>query len=540
MSNIYALEPHTNAKVILHTTAGDVEIELWSKETPKAARNFLQLCMEGYYDNTIFHRIVPNFIIQGGDPSGTGQGGESIYEDDEFPNEYHSRLRFNRRGLVGMANVGGAEQGSQFFITLDITEELTRTHTLFGRIAGDTIYNVLKMGEMETDANERPLYPPRIKTTEIVLNPFDDIVPRITKREKKMARALEKQKAAELEAKKKKKKEKKQLNLLSFGEEAEEMTPTEEKKAKKSSYDFLPEDKKVPAAEMPPPPPFAEKKPKSSEKQSSKSEDTPPPKEEVVPIKEEKRVKEKRSRESESKEEKSSSLSEIDKLKNDIRQMEYDRREEREGRTDSKDKKKKKLSLIEQQRLKYARRGAADTGGLKERKRRGEGDQDTLSKLMAFQSKLSSAEPGSAAGEKKSKEEKPPCKLHLIPGCESCYDTSKEDAEQETDEGWMTHKLVFEKDKKGKDLMQRTESVDDYLVIDPRARKAEAEQQERDKRKGKQSHVGQAFRKRQREHRDDGEDDHDDRRRRRSGAGGHSSSSSSSRRDDEKRRRDYR
>ena len=65
---------NVSGKVILHTTAGDVEIELWCKETPKAARNFIQLCMEGYYDNTIFHRIVPNFIMQGGDPSGTGQG----------------------------------------------------------------------------------------------------------------------------------------------------------------------------------------------------------------------------------------------------------------------------------------------------------------------------------------------------------------------------------------------------------------------------------------------------------------------------------
>lgn len=60
--------------MILHTTSGDIEIELWGKETPKATRNFIQLCMEGYYDNTIFHRIVPGFIIQGGDPTGTGQG----------------------------------------------------------------------------------------------------------------------------------------------------------------------------------------------------------------------------------------------------------------------------------------------------------------------------------------------------------------------------------------------------------------------------------------------------------------------------------
>ncbi|KAG2223588.1 hypothetical protein INT45_001670 [Circinella minor] len=518
MSNIYALEPHTNGKVILHTTAGDVEIELWCKETPKASRNFIQLCMEGYYDNTIFHRIVPNFIMQGGDPSGTGQGGESIYEDEEFPNEYHSRLRFNRRGLVGMANMGDGEQGSQFFITLDTTEELTRTHTLFGRIAGDTIYNVLKMSEMDTDANERPLYPPRIKSTEIVLNPFDDIVPRITKREKKLARALEKQKQAELEAKKKKKKEKKQLNLLSFGEEAEEMIPKDDKKNKKSSsYDFLPEEKKISSTELSPPITDLRKNEKIESMESSPSL----PMDNIKEIKKENESKVKN-------EESSSHQSEIEKLKNDIRQMEQDRRDEREGRKDDKEKKKKKISLIEQQRQKYARRGAADVGGLKERKRRGEGDNDTFSKLLAFQQKLSTAKPSSTTTEKK-KKELPPCKLHLVPGCESCRDTSLDqnnNEEEEIDDGWMSHKLVFEKDKKGKGSMERTESVDDYLVIDPRVRKAEAEQQERDKIKGKQNHLGQAFRKRERDHRDDDHDDHNRRRR------------DDRRRDDRKRSRD--
>lgn len=66
-------------KALLKTTVGDIDIELWSKEAPKACRNFVQLCLEGYYDNTIFHRVVPNFIVQGGDPTETGEGGESVY-----------------------------------------------------------------------------------------------------------------------------------------------------------------------------------------------------------------------------------------------------------------------------------------------------------------------------------------------------------------------------------------------------------------------------------------------------------------------------
>ena len=77
MSNIYIQEPATRGKVVLETTVGDIEIELFSKECPLACRNFLQLCLDGYYDGTVFHRVVPNFIAQGGDPTGTGEGGES-------------------------------------------------------------------------------------------------------------------------------------------------------------------------------------------------------------------------------------------------------------------------------------------------------------------------------------------------------------------------------------------------------------------------------------------------------------------------------
>src|SRR4051812_18378409 len=79
MSQIYINEPPTTAKVCLKTTAGDIDIELWTREAPKTRRNFIQLCLEGYYDNTIFHRVVKDFIVQGGDPTGTGTAGESIY-----------------------------------------------------------------------------------------------------------------------------------------------------------------------------------------------------------------------------------------------------------------------------------------------------------------------------------------------------------------------------------------------------------------------------------------------------------------------------
>src|ERR1700761_6563619 len=106
MSTLYNLEPQPTAKVILQTTSGDISLELFAKQTPLASRNFLQHCLDGYYNGTIFHRLVPGFIIQGGDPTGTGFGGKSALDDEgaPFADEFHSRLKYNRRGLLGMAN----------------------------------------------------------------------------------------------------------------------------------------------------------------------------------------------------------------------------------------------------------------------------------------------------------------------------------------------------------------------------------------------------------------------------------------------------
>lgn len=133
--------------------------------------------MEGYYNGTIFHRVVRGFIAQGGDPHGDGTGGDSIF-GHPFKDEFHTRLRFCRRGLVAMANSGKDDNASQFFFTLGEAPELQNKHTIFGKVGGDTIYNVLKMQDGEIDANERPAYPYKIIKTEVLLNPFDDIVPR--------------------------------------------------------------------------------------------------------------------------------------------------------------------------------------------------------------------------------------------------------------------------------------------------------------------------------------------------------------------------
>ncbi|XP_006186147.1 spliceosome-associated protein CWC27 homolog isoform X1 [Camelus dromedarius] len=249
MSNIYIQEPPTNGKVLLKTTAGEIDIELWPKETPKACRNFIQLCLEGYYDNTIFHRVVPGFIVQGGDPTGTGTGGESVY-GAPFKDEFHSRLRFNRRGLVAMANAGPHDNGSQFFFTLGRADELNNKHTIFGKVTGDTIYNMLRLTEVDIDDEDRPHNPHKIKSCEVLFNPFDDITPRETKRPKRDK--------PDEEVKRLRPKGTKNFSLLSFGEEAEEEEEevnrvSQSMKGKsKSSHDLLKDDphlSSVPAVE---------------------------------------------------------------------------------------------------------------------------------------------------------------------------------------------------------------------------------------------------------------------------------------------------
>ncbi|KXZ45505.1 hypothetical protein GPECTOR_54g247 [Gonium pectorale] len=222
MSNIYNLEPPTKGKVLLHTSIGDLEIELWSKEAPKACRNFVQLCAEGYYDGTIFHRVIKDYIAQGGDPTGTGDGGESIY-GEPFKDEFHSRLRFTRRyggsGLVACANKNEPHSnGSQFFITLDKTDWLNNRNTIFGRVVGDTVYNMLRFNDLPVDSDDRPLEPPVIKDAEVVWNPFDDLVPRV---DREAVKAEQEARSAAAAAKKRAAGRTKNLALLSFGDEAE-------------------------------------------------------------------------------------------------------------------------------------------------------------------------------------------------------------------------------------------------------------------------------------------------------------------------------
>jgi peptidyl-prolyl cis-trans isomerase SDCCAG10 len=122
--------------------------------------------------------VIKDFMIQMGDPTGTGEGGKSIW-GRPFKDELHGRIKFNHRGQVAMANENKPNSNhSQFFVTLGPCEWLDRKHTIFGKVTGNTIYNVTRMSDVETDANNRPIDNIFIISTEVLWNPFDDIIPR--------------------------------------------------------------------------------------------------------------------------------------------------------------------------------------------------------------------------------------------------------------------------------------------------------------------------------------------------------------------------
>ena len=121
------------ANVVLDTNYGKIELKLFKKAAPLAVENFTKLTKKGYYNGIIFHRVIKNFMIQGGDPTGTGTGGSSIW-GKEFNNEYAPNLTFNKPYLLAMANRGPNTNGSQFFITVAKTPWLNGGYTIFGEV----------------------------------------------------------------------------------------------------------------------------------------------------------------------------------------------------------------------------------------------------------------------------------------------------------------------------------------------------------------------------------------------------------------------
>jgi peptidyl-prolyl cis-trans isomerase B (cyclophilin B) len=134
----------------LHTNHGPIAIELYDGEAPKTVENFRKLAGEGFYDGVIFHRVIPDFMIQGGDPTGTGTGGPGYTFEDEFND--HSVVR----GALAMANAGPNTNGSQFFIvTAEACPWLDGKHTVFGQVT-EGMDVVDAISALETDARDRP------------------------------------------------------------------------------------------------------------------------------------------------------------------------------------------------------------------------------------------------------------------------------------------------------------------------------------------------------------------------------------------------
>ncbi|TVP81063.1 MAG: peptidylprolyl isomerase [Puniceicoccaceae bacterium] len=144
-----------NIHVVLETTQGDLKIELYPSVAPLAVANFVGHIENGYYDGLIFHRVIKDFMIQGGDPQGTGTGGGSIWGKN-FPDEFSPELRFDTEGLLAMANSGPMTNGSQFFITTSKPQWLNDKHTIFGKVV-EGYENVKKLEGVETGAQDRPV-----------------------------------------------------------------------------------------------------------------------------------------------------------------------------------------------------------------------------------------------------------------------------------------------------------------------------------------------------------------------------------------------
>ncbi|KAI6044372.1 cyclophilin-like domain-containing protein [Pisolithus marmoratus] len=475
----------TKGRVLIHTTAGEIDVELWSKETPKTCRNFIALALEGYYDGVIFHRIVPGFLVQTGDRTGTGAGGESFY-GEPFEDEIHPRLRFAHRGLVGMANNGKKNTNdSQFFITLDRADELHGKHTLFGRVVGDTLYNALKIGEMELGENERPLYPPKIQSITIVDNPFPDIVPRITAAEKRAQQRAREAAQKEREEAERRRGAKKNVKLLSFAddEEGEQDTELVVLKRKAIARPDLIDDPSLsvfPALDAlrAPSPPTMKALPEErgmSSKPEAMAKDRPKEKSkresdtDVIKIREQHRH--------EKASQKDAQRSEIEKMEAEIRRL----TRRREGGDDSEEeerrKKKKPKSYLEEELAKYAK-GRGLQKKAKDGRRKDEGD--VLAALSSFRGMLR------AAG---------PANLNLVEDAEGEEGEGKvpmvnrgEDPGMDVDDdrGFMSHVLQFPKD----DGEETRKAERDYEVIDPRQRSARAREEERERKRATKGRNG--------------------------------------------------
>ncbi len=156
----------------IETSLGDLNLELLPEFAPYAVWNFVHLAKKGYYKDVIFHRSIRNFMLQGGDPTGTGKGGKSIWEKN-FKDELDGPLTHDARGILSMANKGKDTNGSQFFITYRAAKHLDRKHTIFGRLV-DNIDALARIENVEVDTGARPVTDVIIKEVRVFVDPFEE------------------------------------------------------------------------------------------------------------------------------------------------------------------------------------------------------------------------------------------------------------------------------------------------------------------------------------------------------------------------------
>ncbi len=124
------IDPKKSYHAVIKSDGGEMKFKLFAEKTPLTVNNFVFLAREGFYDNTIFHRVIEDFMVQGGDPTGTGRGGPGY----KFRDEFHPDLKHDKRGILSMANAGPGTNGSQFFITHIPTTWLDNKHSVFGEL----------------------------------------------------------------------------------------------------------------------------------------------------------------------------------------------------------------------------------------------------------------------------------------------------------------------------------------------------------------------------------------------------------------------
>ena len=159
--SVYAVEEvMEDVTIVLDTTQGPIEIKLFPELAPKACENFAALVKDNYYDGIIFHRIIKGFMIQGGDPTGTGRGGNSVW-GGPFEDEIDTHLKFDKEGILAMANAGPNTNGSQFFITTAPAPWLDGRHTIFGEVISG-YENVEDLEDQPTGAQDKPIVEQKI------------------------------------------------------------------------------------------------------------------------------------------------------------------------------------------------------------------------------------------------------------------------------------------------------------------------------------------------------------------------------------------